>query len=399
MRPPVLRLSLDELVVDSFAGGGGASTGIEMALGRSPDIAINHDAAAIEMHRRNHPHTRHYQEDVWRVDPVQACGGRPVGLAWFSPDCTHFSRAKGSQPVKKSVRGLAWVVIRWAQSVRPRVIVLENVEEFQTWGPVVDSRPDPARAGKTFRAWSSKLRSLGYDVEFRTLVAADYGTPTIRRRLFMVARCDGAAIEWPSPTHGRGTGRAWIPASDIIDWSLPAQSVYHRARPLAAATMARVEEGIRRHVVGALRPMLRPAPGGFDAPFVTKHYGGVIGHPLDRPIGTVTGQDHHALTTAFLVKYYGTGTTQALDCPLHTVTGKARFGLVQVYGEPYQIADATMRMLDPRELFAAQGFPAGYIMTGTKTQQISLAGNSVCPQVAAAIVAANVGTREQRRTA
>lgn len=470
MRPPVLRLSLDELVVDSFAGGGGASTGIEAALGRPVDIAINHDPEAIEMHRRNHPETKHYLESVWKVDPKEATQGRPVGLAWFSPDCTHFSRAKGQQPVKKSIRGLAWVVIRWAIAVRPRVIILENVPEFQTWGPVVDSRPDPKRSGQTFRAWRRKLESLGYTVEFRELVAADYGTPTTRLRLFMVARCDGQAIQWPEPTHGRGR-IPWRTAAEIIDWSIPCLSIFGRQRPLAEATLRRIAEGIRRYVIEAGEPFVishygesvgrsvrSPLPtitaggGGHQglvtpflvrhghyshktgagliegrgcgtfrgqqlglplgtvcatndkhlvAPVITKHYGGVVGHDVGRPLGTVTSKDHHALTSAFLMKYYGAGGQwQGVDDPLHTVTSKARFGLVTIHGEPYEITDIGTRMLQPHELFAAQGFPADYDIGGlTKTAAIAKAGNSVCPPVARAIVEANCGAREERREA
>jgi DNA (cytosine-5)-methyltransferase 1 len=229
LRPPVLRAFGGELVVDNFAGGGGASTGIEAALGRPVDVAINHDPEAIALHKANHPETRHYCEDVWAVDPVEACGGRPVGLAWFSPDCTHFSRAKGTTPRKQEIRGLAWVVIRWAKAVRPRVIVLENVEEFQTWGPLLpDGRPDPGAAGETFRAWLAELAGAGYSVEFRSLVAADYGAPTTRKRLYLVARADGAGIAWPDQTHGRGRPAPWRPAAEIIDWSLPCPSIFDR---------------------------------------------------------------------------------------------------------------------------------------------------------------------------
>jgi DNA (cytosine-5)-methyltransferase 1 len=479
MRPPQIRafhLLPDELVVDNFAGGGGASTGIEQAIGRPVDIAINHSAEAIAMHKANHPETRHYQEDIWEVDPREACAGRPVGLLWASPDCTHFSRAKGSQPRRKEIRGLAWVVVRWAEAVRPRVILLENVEEFQTWGPLgEDGMPDPAQAGVEFRAWLARLSDLGYQVEYRTLVAADYGTPTTRRRLFLVARCDGAPIVWPDATHGKGRLASWRPAAEVIDWSLPAPSIFGRSRPLAEATMRRIAEGVRRYVIGAGEPFivrhghyskitgagLREGCGAglfrgqritdplatvcatndkhLVVPLVTKHYGGVVGHEVTRPIGTVTAKDHHALTAAFLTKFYGTSTgapvqlplptvtgqgghigevraflmkyyggskgppqQQGLFDPLHTVTSKARFGLVVVEGQAYQIVDIGMRMLAPHELFAAQGFPDTYdiapVFNGkplTKTGQIALAGNSVCPPVAAALVAAN--TRERGR--
>jgi DNA (cytosine-5)-methyltransferase 1 len=479
-----------------------------MALGRSPDIAINHDPEAIAMHRANHPETKHYCENVWKVDPVEACGGRPVGLLWASPDCTHHSRAKGSQPVKKHIRGLAWAVIRWAHAVRPRVIMLENVPEFAEWCPVIDGRPDKTRKGETFKASTRKLRSLGYAVEFRELVAADYGTPTTRRRLFLIARRDGQEIVWPEATHGRGR-IPWRPASDIIDWSLPCPSIFGRSRPLAEATLRRIAAGIQRYVVDAADPFIVPVMHPTDArvhsireplrtvtaahrgefalvaPYLvrhghystitgagleegrgcgtfrgqpcssplatvcatndkhlvaallTKHYGGVVGQGMDRPIGTVTAKDHHSLTAAFLMKYHGGEAWrrgQQLTMPLHTIdranryaevraflvgyysnggsqqqslldpirtiTGHARFGLVMVHGEPYAIADIGMRMLQPRELFRAQGFPEDYKIEGfTKTQQIAMAGNSVCPQVAAALVRANVCEQQRMRTA
>jgi DNA (cytosine-5)-methyltransferase 1 len=448
-RPPTLRASFlrdDELVVDSFAGGGGASTGIEAALGRPVDLAINHSPEAIAVHKANHPATRHHCQNVWEVDPVDACGGRPVGLAWFSPDCTHFSRAKGGKPRSKKVRSLAWVVTRWAKAVAPRVIVLENVEEFQTWGPLAeDGRPCPRRAGKTFRAWLSKLRGYGYRVEFRLLTAADYGAPTTRRRLFLVARRDEQPIAWPAPTHGKGR-TPWRAASEVIDWSLPCPSIFGRAKPLAEATLRRIAAGVRRYVLESAEPFLVKYHGGAEwrgqsvaeplrtvdtanrfalvTAFLTKHYGGVVGHGVQRPLGTITCVDHHAVTTAtlapagadraesvsaFLVKYYGADgrdSQQSLFAPLHTITTKARFGLVTVKGEPYQITDIGMRMLTPRELFAAQSFPSSYVIAPefrgkplSKTAQTELAGNSVCPVVAEAIVSAQLGERAAREVA
>lgn len=203
MLAPALKIHADELIVDSFAGGGGASMGIEIATGRSPDYAINHDPEALTMHEVNHPGTIHLCEDVWAVDPVAVCAGRKVGLAWFSPDCKHFSKAKGGKPVSKKIRGLAWVVVKWAQTVRPRVIILENVEEFQGWGPINDDgKPCPLRKGLTFRRWKARLEGLGYVVEHRELKACDYGAPTTRKRLFLVARCDDIKIHWPESTHG-----------------------------------------------------------------------------------------------------------------------------------------------------------------------------------------------------
>jgi len=500
-----------ELVVDNFAGGGGASTGIEAALNRPVDIAINHDAEAIAMHRANHPETRHYCENIWEVDPVEACAGRPVGLAWFSPDCTHFSKAKGTTPVKKEIRGLAEVVIRWARAVAPRVIILENVEEFQTWGPLAGDRPDPSRAGETFREWLAALKDCGYSIEFKTLVAADYGTPTTRKRLYLIARRDGAGIAWPGATHGRGRPENWRTAAEIIDWRLPCPSIFERKRPLVEATMRRIFTGIRRFVLENPRPFIvgvggrmgcspprsvdRPyqtvtakidaavavpflvrhghystitgaglhegcGAGTFRGqqlgaplatvcatndkhlvvPFLAAHYGrgGTVGRDVREPVRTITPKDHNALAAAFLTKYFGTcahGQTvmepmptvtaggrhggghiaevrafllkyyggdgkpdqqQDLFGPLHTVTSKARFGLVTVAGEAYEIADIGMRMLSPAELFAAQGFPGDYEIAPdfngkplTKSAQTSCAGNSVCPPVARAIVEAN----------
>ena len=476
MRPPVIRIQHDELVIDNFAGGGGASTGIEAAIDRPVDIAINHSPQAIAMHKANHPETKHFCENIWEVDPKEACGSRKVGLAWFSPDCTHFSRAKGGKPCKKEIRGLAWVVLRWARAVKPRVIILENVQEFQTWGPLLDDqRPDKSRAGETFRAWLGQLNSIGYSVEFRTLIAADYGTPTTRKRLFLIARRDRGPIIWPEQTHGEGRSESWNTAASIVDWSLTCPSIFTRKRPLAPATMRRIALGIQRYVIDTADPFIVPlthqgaprvhsireplrtvtgahrgefalcaptlvqtsygerkgqAPRVLDlhkplgtvvaggqkhglvAAFLTKHYGGVVGHGVRRPIGSVTARDSHALTTAkltrtnqseevraFLTKFYSSGgTAQSLHDPAHTVTTKARFGLVTVRGQDYVISDIGMRMLQPHELFAAQGFPSEYIIRPefngkpmTKTAQIALAGNSVCPQIAAALVASNTG--------
>lgn len=240
-----------EIIVDNFAGGGGASTGIELATGRSVDIAINHDPAAIAMHTVNHPSTKHYCESVWDVDPREVADGMPVGLCWLSPDCKHFSKAKGSKPVSKNIRGLAWVAVRWAATVKPRVIMLENVEEFKTWGPVVDDKPCPKRKGNTFKSFVRALERQGYKVEFKELIAADYGAPTIRKRLFMIARRDGQKIVWPKATHYNpnakrkageriGNKLPWRTAAEIIDWSLPCPSIFERKRPLAENTMRRI---------------------------------------------------------------------------------------------------------------------------------------------------------------
>lgn len=467
-----LQLGLrDELIVDNFAGGGGASTGIEAAFGRSIDIAINHDPEAIAMHEANHPQTTHFAESVFKVDPEAITGNQPVGLAWFSPDCTHHSKAKGGAPRSPRVRGLAWVVIRWARRVKPRVIMLENVEEFADWGPLLDDgRPCPARKGMTFRLWLNQLRAAGYAVEHRELRACDYGVPTTRKRLFVIARRDGLPIVWPAPTHGPGR----IPyrtAADCIDWSIPCPSIFDRERPLAENTMRRIARGVMRYVVNSPRPFIVPvthtsnsqvcsidepkrtvttakggefalavptlvqtgygerqgqAPRSLDigaplgtvvaggqkhalvAAFLAKHYGGneTPGTAMTVPMDTVTATDHHALVKALLLKYYGSDQNPLLDEPLHTVTTLDRFGLVTVDGEPYQIADIGMRMLQPRELYRAQGFPEDYLIdidfNGkrlSKRAQVRMCGNSVCPPLAAALVKANFAHESAWRVA
>lgn len=314
-----------EIIVDSFAGGGGASLGIEMATGMSPDIAINHDAEAIALHAANHPDSFHYQEDVWKVDPVEACAGRPVGLMWLSPDCKHFSKAKGGKPVSKKVRGLAWVAVRWAKAVKPRVIVLENVEEFQTWGPLgADDRPCPKRKGRTFKMFVGRLRGLGYEVQWRELRACDYGAPTIRKRLFIIARCDGQPIVWPKPTHGKGTPRPWRTAAECIEWSVPCPSIFltreeARAigakRPLAEATLKRIARGIRRYVIESPRPFI----------VSLTHQGGDRIESLDEPMKTVTGakRGEKAIVVPHLTKFRTGATGSAMDEPMPTVTANS----------------------------------------------------------------------------
>ena len=645
-----------ELVIDLFAGGGGASTGIEQAIGRAVDIAINHDPEAVALHQANHPQTLHYVSDVFEVDPLAVVDGRPVGMLWASPDCKHFSKAKGGKPVSKKIRGLAWVVIKWAKLVRPRVIFLENVEEFQTWGPLdANNMPCKERKGRTFKRWKSSLENLGYKVDFREDRASDMGTPTIRKRLFLVARCDGHPIVFPAQTHGAPDSlpvkqkklKPYRTAAECIQWDIPAPSIFERTRPLAEATNRRIAKGIMRYVVNAANPFIVPLThqGGdrteditkpfntvtganrgekalivptlvqtgygerqdswrcatcnfvydrsdlpvcgctkcgseadpvlvkgqtpraldlhkplgtvvagqkhalvtaflnehanastqrvmpIDEPMRTqmaevkgghfglvaaslvKHYTGVVGSDLEDPLGTVTSVDHHSLLTAhltkfrsgstgsamdepihtvtaggtparastgnvmgmvtanlvhmghgegaaggkrwshgvrdiedplntitaqgmpaalvtshlaklrgtnvgspvdeplhtisaqglhhaevraFMIKYYGTDQDPQLGEPLHTVTTKDRFGLVTVKGQQYQIVDIGLRMLTPRELYRAQGFPESYqIERGgdgrilTKTAQVRMCGNSVCPPMAKAYVAAN----------
>lgn len=365
-----------ELVVDNFAGGGGASTGIEIATGVSVDIAINHDIEAIRMHKANHPNTKHYCESVWDVNPIEVCKGRPVALAWFSPDCKHFSKAKGGKPKDKTIRGLAWVALRWAGLVRPRVIMLENVEEFKTWGPLNRShRPIKSKQGQTFRQFIKQLKDLGYEVEFRELVAADYGAPTMRKRFFMIARCDGKEIVWPEPTHGpmnseevkAGLLEAYVGAYTQLDFSLPCPSIFDTAeeikekygiravRPLAPKTMERIARGLKKFVIdnaepfivqvnhsGAIsdycRSMDNPLPTvtskhGFGivepriAPIIDKAYGGNYqgaGSSVDEPLDTITTVDHNRLVEAKLAPFMGTNTTNhpGGDCkePIHTIT-------------------------------------------------------------------------------
>lgn len=607
MRRDSFTMPLDlgsELIIDNFAGGGGTSTGLEAAFGRPVDIAINHDPEALAMHAMNHPYTKHLCESVWEVDPIEVTNNQPVGLVWLSPDCKHFSKAKGGKPVEKKIRGLAWVALRWAAKCKPRVIMLENVEEFKDWGPLIidaegKARPDPTKKGWTFASFIRQLRAHGYQVDWTELRASDFDTPTIRKRFFLVARRDGLAIDWPEETHGdpktvgvqSGKLLPWRTAAECIDWSIPCPSIFERKKPLKEATLRRIAKGVMKYVVTSSKPFIAPlthhgadrhcdiddplptvtaahrgelalisahvtkfrtgstgsgmdeplhtitaggqsvrpagaahamgivsatlvdaahgevSPGGvkrwgsgahdIDKPlgtvvasgnkalvqaFLAKHYTGVVGSDLADPIGTVTAVDHHSLVAvhvqremgqsighaadaplgtvtaggggksaliasnlvklrgtstaagvdeplhtisaggqhhaevrAFLLKYYGTDQDPRLDDPMHTVTSKHRFGLVTVHGQDYEIVDIGMRMLSPRELFRAQGFPESYIIDEipdpdllfvngkqavddprslpriplTKTAQVRMCGNSVCPRVAEALVRAN----------
>lgn len=539
----------DELIIDNFAGGGGASTGLELAFGRSPDIAINHDPEAVAMHRANHPDTRHFCKSIYQVDPDDIIREyqRPIGFAWFSPDCTHHSKARGGKPREKHIRDLAWVVPHWAERAvykgqRPRVIAVENVTEFREWGPLLeDGTPCPVEKGFEFQRWVKDLRKLGYKVDWRELRASEYGTPTSRKRLFVVARCDGLPIMWPAATHGKDM-LPFRTAAECIDWSIPCPSIFDRERPLADNTLRRIAHGTMRYVVNSPKPFIvnlthagghrvedldepmrtitganrgekalvtpflaaasgpayagkpraadaplntvtadsrasvvvptliqmgygeregqAPRVPGLDKPlgtavgggvkhalvaaFLAKHYTGVIGHQIEMPIGTITGTDHHSLVAshlvelkgtsrdgqpvdepmptvaaqgthiaqvnAFLLKYYGADQNPRLEEPLHTVTSKGRFGLVTVTiaGEPYYIADIGMRMLAPRELYTAQGFPSRHVIDQglfpgagptnvgewrplTKTAQVRMCGNSVCPPLAAIVAGAQFG--------
>ncbi|MDR1692848.1 MAG: DNA cytosine methyltransferase [Oscillospiraceae bacterium] len=494
-----------ELIIDNFAGGGGASIGIELAAGRAVDIAVNHDPDAIRMHRTNHPHTRHLCESVWDVDPAAECGGQPVGLAWFSPDCKHFSTAKGGKPVSKNIRGLAWVVLRWAATVRPRVIILENVEEFKTWGPVRRGKPVKAKAGQTFRRWMGQLTDLGYAIEHRELVAADYGAPTIRKRFFLVARCDGQPIRWPEPTHskdGAGGLPKWRSAAEIIDWSLPCPSIFdtkeqikarygvNAIRPLAGKTLRRVSRGIDKFVIRSAEPFIIQCKFGNEpedirnpartttgvnaqllaAPALIQYHSEkpteyVRGQAADKPLLTVDVSNRYgvaaaclteyygsadggirltdpahsanAIVAAFVSKFYGEGIGQPANEPVHTVTqSPGHFGevrtclakwdgkqplhrwpeirallntycgydipddtvlILRIGGADWFISDIGLRMLTPRELYNANGFPPDYIIERdyvgkvyNKTLQVARCGNAVPPPFAEALVRANL---------
>lgn len=374
------------------------------------------------MHKANHPNTKHYCEDVWQVDPVKACNGHPVGLAWFSPDCKHFSKAKGGKPKDKFIRGLAWVACRWAGLVRPRVIMLENVEEFKTWGPLNRGHhPIKSKQGKTFEKFVQQLTELGYEVQFRELVAADYGAPTMRKRFFLIARCDGKPIVWPEPTHGpadseevkAGLLKPYVGAYTQLDFSLPCPSIFDTSeeikekygiravRPLAPKTMERIARGLKKFVIECKDPFviqnermdmqaqtiiqyhsetskdevrgqtiedpIMTVDGsnryGLVTSFLSKFYKTGIGQDEREPLHTVTtSAGHFGEVRAFMIKYYGDATGQDIKNPLDTVTTKDRFGLVTIKGVDYQIVDIGLRMLEPRELYGCQGFPDDYII-------------------------------------
>lgn len=500
-------LPVHGITIDAFAGGGGASLGIEQAYeelgfdGETVDIAINHDEDAIAMHAANHPDTLHLREDVFKVDIRKLVGRRRVRLLWLSPDCKHFSKAKGGKPVEKRIRGLAWVAVKYAKVFKPDEIVLENVEEFEQWGPLVKTAdgwyPDPQRKGQTFRRFITTLRNLGYRIEWRQLRGCDHGAPTIRNRLFVQCRRGNRPIVWPKATHGKGTPRPWRTAAECIDWSIPCPSIFERTRPLAEATLRRIARGIQRYVIDAAEPFIVPvthhgddrahsineplrtvtsakrgefalvaptlihrsngerkgqAPRCMDiqkpvgtvvaqgvkqalvTAFLAQHnnHRGVEPNPgrdVRDPVSTLSTKPQQAVVTshllklkgtckdgqpvtepmptiqaggwhvgevrAFLMKYYGTQQDPSLRRPLSTIRTKDCFALVYIHGEAYQIVDIGMRMLTPRELARAQGFPDSYIIDRgadgrplTKSAQVRMIGNSVCPPLAKAIVKA-----------
>lgn len=392
---------LDEIIVDNFAGGGGASTGIELATGRPVTIAINHDPAAILMHQTNHPYTEHLQASVWDVDPRAVCAGRPVGLAWFSPDCKHFSKAKGSALVDRNIRGLAWIVLRWAGTVRPRVIILENVEEFKTWGPVRKGKPVKSKSGDTFQKWLSQLEALGYKVEYRELVAADYGAPTTRKRFVLIARCDGRPIRWPERTHAprdseevkSGKCKPWVSAAEIIDWSLPCPSIFagkaeikeqygvNAVRPLADNTMRRIIRGVDKFTIRSGDPFIVPtgygerkgqAPRVHDirepvstvvsttkqnlcrpivAPLTVTNTCNSVGTSADAPVHTVTTAGNQLLVAPNLIQYHAEqgdyARAQGLAAPISTVDASNRYGLVTAQMTEYYGNGAPLDVKDP----------------------------------------------------
>lgn len=349
----------DEIIVDNFAGGGGASTGIELAAGRPVAIAINHDPDAILLHKTNHPYTEHLQASVWDVDPVEVCKGRPVGLAWFSPDCKHFSKAKGAALRDRNIRGLAWIVLRWAGTVRPRVIMLENVEEFQTWGPVRKGKPVKKKAGTTFQKWKQQLSGLGYVIEHRELVAADYGAPTTRKRFVLVARCDGKPIVWPERTHAprdseevkSGKCKPWRSAAEIIDWSLHSYSIFatkeeikkqygvNAIRPLADNTLRRVIRGVDKFTIKSGKPFIVPTGYGErqgQAPRVMD---------IEEPLRTVVSSGKFNLADAVVAPFgmecnhSGDGHVRDLGDPMGTITAKHTGGIAQPVMAPFTFSN------------------------------------------------------------
>lgn len=425
------------LIIDCFAGGGGASVGIEMALGRKVDIAVNHDPQAILMHKTNHPDTLHLTEDIFEVDLKKYIGDRHVSLMWASPDCTSHSKAKGGQPRKKGLRILPWAVYKHAKTILPDVIIMENVEEIQQWGPLDDSgHPIPERRGEDYRKFITAMKSLGYIFDSRELVAADYGAPTTRKRWYAIFRRDGGNIVWPEPTHSKTDTPKWLQCGDYIDWSDLGRSIFNRKKPLADATMRRIANGYLKYVVNNPDPYLvkkeeavafliqyhseqkagdsrgqfltEPIKTidtsnryGLVTAFITKFYKSGTGQGCKEPLHTITtSPGHFGLISAFLIKYYGTGCGQELSHPLGTITTKDRFGLVNIVtdigGKKYALKDIFLRMLKPEELKLLQGFPEDYIINRDYRwkpypikEQVARIGNSVVPVMAQKLVAAN----------
>ena len=426
-----------DLIIDCFAGGGGASVGIEMALGIPVDIAINHDPQAIRMHKVNHPDTLHLTEDIFKVDLQRCVKGRHVALMWASPDSTSHSKAKGGQPRKSGLRILPWAVYKHAKAILPDVIIMENVEEIQQWGPLDENgHPIKERLGEDYKKFISAMKGLGYIFDSRELVAADYGAPTTRKRWYAIFRRDGKDIIWPEQTHFKDSEPKWKQCGKYIDWSDLGKSIFDRPKPLAEATQKRIANGIRKYILeskpyivqdkraaafiiqyhgeqkaGDARGQLLSDPiktidtsnrYGLVTAFITKFYKSGIGQGCDEPLHTITtSPGHFGLVSAFLIKYYGSGGgCQTIDRPLDTITTKDRFGLVNVVldidGEKYIIKDIFLRMLKPEELKRMQGFPDDYIIDRDIDwkpypikEQVARIGNSVVPVMAEALVSAN----------
>lgn len=431
-------IKMDDLIIDCFAGGGGASVGIEMALGRHVDIAINHDPEAIRMHEVNHPDTIHLTEDIFKVDLQKYVKRRKVALMWASPDCTSHSKAKGGQPRKSGLRILPWAVYKHAKQILPEVIIMENVEEIQQWGPLDEKgHPIKERQGEDYKKFITAMKSLGYAFDSRELVAANYGAPTTRKRWYAIFRRDRKDIVWPEQTHFKDSEPKWKQCGDFIDWSDLGKSIFDRKKPLAEATQKRIANGIRKYVIenpkpyivenddavafliqyhgeqkaGESRGQLLSEPiktidtsnrYGLVTAFITKYYKTGIGQGCDEPLHTITtSSGHFGLVSAFLIKYYGSGgSCQTIDRPLDTITTKDRFGLVNVeidvQGGKYAIADIFLRMLKPEELKLMQGFPKDYIINRDIRwksypikEQVARIGNSVVPIMAQKLVEAN----------
>lgn len=432
----------NDLIIDCFAGGGGASVGIEMALGRPVDIAINHDPEAIRMHTVNHPDTLHLTEDIFKVDLKKYVGKRHVSLMWASPDCTSHSKAKGGQPRKNGLRILPWSVFKHAKDILPDVIIMENVEEIQQWGPLdVNGFPIKERQGEDYKKFITAMKSLGYQFDSKELIAADYGAPTTRKRWYAIFRRDGKQIRWPEATyskHGNGLTQKWLQCGDYIDWSDLGKSIFNREKPLADATMKRIANGYRKYVVDNPKPYIVKDENAYayiiqyhgeqkegdargqqlDEPiktidtsnryglvtaFVTKFYKTGVGQSCEEPLHTITtSQGHFGVISAFLVKYYSTFSGNECDKPIGTITTHDRFGLVNVVteinGEQYILKDIFLRMLKPEELKNMQGFPKDYIIDHDicgkpypAKEQVARIGNSVVPVMAKKLVEANCG--------
>lgn len=422
-------MNTQNLIIDCFAGGGGASVGIEMALGRQVDIAINHDPRAIIMHKVNHPDALHLTEDIFKVDLKQYVKDQHVALMWASPDCRSFSKAKGGQPRSASVRMLPWAVYQHASDILPDVIIMENVEEIQQWGPLdEEGRPIKEKMGEEYKKFVSSMCGLGYKFDAKELVAADYGAPTTRKRWYAIFRRDGKPIVWPEQTNVKDLTegkKLWKACGDYVDWSDLGTSIFNRTKPLAESTRNRLIAGIDKYITNCQTPYIVTDPQALAyaqahqgkgnafatinkddmcaASFITKYYHTCIGQSCFEPCHTITtSAGHFGLVTAFLIKYYGTGGGQAMTDPLATITTKDRFGLVNTVmeynGEKYVIVDVFLRMLKPHELLQMQGFPDDYIIDYDengkaipKTDQVKRIGNSVVPTMAQALVSANCG--------